>query len=266
MDNNLTMRMKIDNPNPIIEFVEMVGRSGSPNDEDARQVRVRGLTAYNQGTMCDTCPFLYQQVENITPSLSGVNVSNMLRSGLSSISIEMVNSISTLLPSGDYAVAKLTTLPKFIEIKKWIVKRDVKLGYAVGYGYIGSDFFLGREIQVDPFGYVEESILPLYSLNYLDRKTIDQYKHHFGMGKKPTALALTIVDGKHSMMGDAFDAPDAFNLMHFLLDGHHKVMAAYEAGAEIDILSFFRITGSGGTTTHNHTPTMMELILASLYE
>jgi hypothetical protein len=259
------MRITINNPDPVVEFMEMVGMS--PYDNDARQVRVRGLTAYNQGTMCDTCPFLYEQVESVTPSLSGIDISNMLRSGLSDISKELVDSISTLVPSGDYAVAKLTTLPKFIEIKKWArsAKRDARFGYPVGYGYIENDFFIGRKFQVDPFGYVEESILPLYSINHLNQKTTDYYKNQLEMGKKPVALALTIVDGKHSMSGSGYSAPDVFNIMHFLLDGHHKVMAACEARIEIDILSFFRITGSGGTTTHTHTPPMMDLILASLY-
>ena len=257
------MRTTINNPDPVIEFLDMVG--ASPYEKDARQVRVRGLTAYNLGTMCDTCPFLVEQVANITPSLSGKMISNMLRSGLTSISRDLVDSISTLLPSGEYAVAMLSTLPKFIEIKKWAAKRKTNLGYHAGYGYIRSDFFAGKKIQVDPFGYVEESILPLYSPHLLDKKTIDQFKHQLKKGGRPTALAVTIVDGKHSMSGDSYSAPDHFNLMHFLLDGHHKVMAAYKIGREIDILSFLRITGSGAPTAHNHTPSMMESILATFY-
>ena len=58
----------------------------------------------------------------------------------------------------------------------------------------------------------------------------------FESGHNPTALALSIYDSR-APMGRYYQNA----LAHFLLDGHHKVMAASQLSRPISILSFLRL-------------------------
>jgi hypothetical protein len=68
----------------------------------------------------------------------------------------------------------------------------------------------------------------------LNATRVEYYKTKLRAGQHPTALAVTIFDGRVPM-GSGYNQ---HAIAHFLLDGHHKVMAASQLGEPISLLSF----------------------------
>lgn len=87
-----------------------------------------------------------------------------------------------------------------------------------------------------------EIILPIVAHSHLNADRIDFYKREFENGLKPTALAFSIYDGR-VIRGEYQQNTYA----HFLLDGHHKVMAASEMSLAISVLSFTRLNTYAGS-------------------
>lgn len=84
-----------------------------------------------------------------------------------------------------------------------------------------------------------EAVLPIVQEAQLNQATIDTYTSLMQNGLRPTALALSVVDVR-VLSGRGLD----WRLMHFLLDGHHKIMAADRSGKPITLLSFLNISES----------------------
>ena len=83
----------------------------------------------------------------------------------------------------------------------------------------------------------------------------------------PTALAITIAEGKHFMSGSGYDAPDAISLMHFLIDGHHKIYAASQLNKPITLLSFlYNYIGASIVYTHPHDPDLQQRMFDLYYK
>ena len=61
-----------------------------------------------------------------------------------------------------------------------------------------------------------------------------------GAGERPTVLAISILD--RTQPHDKRDSHSG--LIHFILDGHHKIEAAARIGAEISVLSMLSIDDS----------------------
>jgi hypothetical protein len=73
-----------------------------------------------------------------------------------------------------------------------------------------------------------------------DRDRVAGYEEQIRDGARPTVLALSILD--HTQPFDSFDAHTG--LMHFVLDGHHKIEAAARLGVEITVLSLLSVEDS----------------------
>ena len=87
-----------------------------------------------------------------------------------------------------------------------------------------------------------EFIVPMFPKRWLDTEAVSSYRNELLAGSTPTALALSILDIKQpaDWEGDP-EINSHWCLSHYLLDGHHKTLAASELGAPITILSFLAI-------------------------
>ncbi len=63
-------------------------------------------------------------------------------------------------------------------------------------------------------------------------------------GSRPTAVAVSTLDVCEPATDLGKDVYAHWGLTHFLLDGHHKVQAASEAGAPITLLSLIGLDAS----------------------
>jgi hypothetical protein len=242
----------VNNPKPVLNF-EL--STQEPTRTSSRFLTVHGQRVFDLGILCETCSFLYTRLSQISLPLQPGELSSLLSDGLKSVDNDIIKTVEKLLPSGQYAVGLITLLPEFVK----------HLGY-VGYGSVEETFYLAGTDKVDEHGEIQQAIVPLFSSESLKKDIVEKYKRRLEEGAKPTALAISIAEGKHMMSGGGYDAPDCISLMHFLIDGHHKIHAASQTGQPITLLSFlFNYEWAGLTTTHEHNPSMMDVMFERYY-
>jgi hypothetical protein len=244
--------IEVNNPNPVLNFELSVGK---PTSTSSRFLTVHGQQVFDLGIICETCSFLYTRLSQISLPLQPEELSSLLRDGLKSVDEGVLETVTKLLPSGQYAVGLITILPEFIKHS----------GY-VGYGSVEESFYFAGTDKFDEHGEMQQAIVPLFHPESLKNNIVEEYKKQLNEGAKPTALAISIAEGKHFMSGSGYESPDCISLMHFLIDGHHKVYAASETGKPITVLSFlFDYEWAGLTTTHQHNPPMMDVMFERYY-
>jgi hypothetical protein len=259
MGENLMHRFSVEviNPNPILQFeIEPEPITAT----STRYLAVQGQRVYDLSIVCGTCAFIYSRVKEII-SLPPNDLSFLLRDGLRSIDEPIVETIKKILPSGNYAIGLITIQPLYISPQKI----HDPAGW-VGYGEVQDPFYQCGQEKVDAHGEIQQAIVPLFSPKSLKEDTVEKYKKSLQQGSTPTALAISIAEGKHTMMGSSYEAPDCISLMHFLIDGHHKVHAASQTGKPITLLSFlYDYSAAGLITTHEHHPGMMDVMFDRYY-
>lgn len=244
--------IKVNNPNPVLNF-EL--STEEPTRTSSRFLTVNGQRVFDLGILCETCSFLYTRLSQISLPLKADELSSFLSDGLKSVDNKIIKTVERLLPSGQYATGLITVQPEFVK----------HLGY-VGYGSVEESFYLAGTDKVDEHGEIQQAIVPLFSPESIRKDIVEKYKKQLDDGRKPTALAISIAEGKHSMSGPGYDSPDCISLMHFLIDGHHKVYAASETGKPITVLSFlFDYEWAELTTTHQHNPSMTDVMFERYY-
>jgi hypothetical protein len=85
--------------------------------------------------------------------------------------------------------------------------------------------------------------VPMYPLNQLQPKAVQAHLERLQSTKTPTAVAISIFDVRQPAVWPEHRQEDPvitshWCLAHFLLDGHHKVCAAANAGLPIRLVSF----------------------------
>jgi hypothetical protein len=249
--------IKVNNPQPILQFeIEPEPITST----STRYLAVQGQRVYDLSIVCGTCAFIYSRVKETT-SLPPNDLSFLLRDGLKSIDSLVIEMVKEILPSGNYAIGLITIQPVYISPQK---VHD-PAGW-VGYGEVQAPFYQCGQEKVDDHGEIRQAIVPLFSPKSLKKDTVEKYKKSLQQGSTPTALAISIAEGKHTMMGSGYEAPDCISLMHFLIDGHHKVYAASQTGKPITLLSFlYDYNAAGLITTHKHAPSMMDVMFDRYY-
>lgn len=78
-----------------------------------------------------------------------------------------------------------------------------------------------------------------------DQERVAHYRDLIQCGTSPTAVALSTLDVcQPATDHDSIDYYTHWGLTHFLLDGHHKIQAAAEVGAPLQLLAFVSLDDS----------------------
>lgn len=184
---------------------------------------LNGQSIYRIGNVCGTCEAMFKNVNHATLPIAPSELSKQLKTGIKSISQEVINTVSKILPEGTYKIGLIRIRPELIysSINPIYYKRPEY------YWKNNDDLDLGCD-------YESEIILPIVPENQLDLKSIEQYQLALNANETPTALAFSYLDIR-AVSGRA----SVLTYAHFLLDGHHKMMAASKANKPINLLSFF---------------------------
>jgi hypothetical protein len=196
---------------------------------------INGTPLYLIGNHCGTCSSIFKRVADINLPLAPGQLSDVLAKGISSISEEIEETVLTLLPMGNY-------LAGIIEIEPVYITHE-RSGMNVS---CNADYFWMKQISASPERIETEIILPVVSNESLDQDRITDYSELMKQGAHPTAMALSLVDSRCPAA-----RMDEWILAHFLIDGHHKVMAASRLGLPISILSFLSISESNEDILEN---------------
>lgn len=229
------MIIHVTNSTPVLSF----GHNPDAGfyDEDFYVLRVNGEKVIGAGPGCPTCPFLYSRLKAVTPPLSANELTDMLRAGVEQISQPLIDTVSAFLGTGMYVVQQFELTPR-------LINASTVDHYRAAGGVIEMPCFQGRSFQKKGVANVEETILPLFALENLNQDTIHEYMQMLEQGKTLTALALSIVDGLRATyygQDGKQRLPEQKDILHFLIDGHHKMMAASRIGKSLKLLSFLSL-------------------------
>jgi len=180
-----------------------------------------GKPLYLLSNICGTCSAIFKRVQGKNLPLAPDQLSKLLGAGSDTVPQDVIETISTLLPKGRYIIGLLRVIPTLMKHadKPW------EIGCNADYFWWHS-----HHLSLKKANY--ELLLPFVHESELNEDRIAFYKTKLLDGANPTALALSITYLRIPR-GEFYQ----WALAHFLLDGHHKVMAASQLRKPITLLS-----------------------------
>lgn len=191
-----------------------------------RELNLDGQPLYQIGNNCDTCEAIFDRLNVAQMPLAPAELATRLRAGLLDLSQDVIDSVAAILPNGRYAAALLSVSPAYFPAAH-------RLRSSPDRQAIRQKTMLSKIIALP------EVFLPLIGEDQYDPGAIEFYEQAIANNSFPTALALSVLDVRYPG-GKAFE----WQLAHFLLDGHHKIMAACRVGRPISLLSFYALDES----------------------
>ena len=235
-----------------------------------RYLLLEGKKAYHIGNICGTCTFFFERLSGANASVNPAKVVEELTAGLSSVTSSAVDHIQKIMPVGEYFVSlhEITlsiTTPG--ASNDYFAKEQVDLG--------GMDSFFGlphspkteyyrAETKVfNKHSCLFEFLIPMFPSRWLNEKRILEMADLLGAGKRPTAIALSVLDVKQP--ADWTGEPvvnEHWCLAHYLIDGHHKAYAASQNNQPITLLSFLALRE--GVSSEEQKQRIIELLSQSV--
>jgi hypothetical protein len=218
-------------------------------EEFGQQVIAGDTPLHRIGYECDTCGDLFSLIAPIETPLAPEEISRRLASPMDMVTTDLLDSLTPLLPAGTYKVGLLNMMPRLREEKRggdsdeqeidyWFLGRSLSMESLTPCWESGLEESGDQPATEDTFSeLLEETEVVISYRKYqsIDWNRVYEYADRRDRGIPPTAVALSIAEGRHPG-GNRFAYQ---RLTHFLIDGHHKMMAAAKFYKPIQILSFF---------------------------
>ncbi len=211
-----------------------------------RFITLDGKKAYHIGNICGTCAFVFERLPGANDKLSPTGLSARLKGGLTEIDEYVSRTTTAILPKGRYSVLLLHCVPRQVVPSRegdYFFEEQVALWGIDGFWglphYTKTEYYRTDLVKMSNRRALFEFVVPMFPRNYLHANAINAYRNTLSQAIVPTALAVSILNVKQpaNWNGDP-DFTEHSCLAHYLLDGHHKVYAAYELGKPVSILSF----------------------------
>jgi hypothetical protein len=230
-------------------------RDGRSGDGPWRALTIDGKPAYDLGTMCDTCDFVFERMTGANQSVELAGLADDMRAGLSALDASTVTSAGRALPDGDYRVALLDVVPQLIwpgdehdyftheQLDVWEIDSFWGLPHNPKVSY-----FRTNTRRLPPDALLFEFVVPMFPPRWLDDNVVKDYRSRAARGEHATALAVSVLDVRQpaNWSGDP-EITKHWCLAHFLLDGNHRVYGASQAAATARILAFVSLDWSIAT-------------------
>lgn len=229
------------------------GKADSSVPFSARYLFLEGRPAFELSLWCGTCPFLFERKEGANSTLSGVRERlEELEGPLGSVSEGIIQSFDSLLPSGEYLPLLLEVRPEQVapnDERDYFVHEQVDTWGVDSFWGLPEDprsyYYRTFETHVESNEHLYEFVVPMVPPSWNDRKRVADYRDLMRGGAVPTAVALSTLDVcQPATDDDSIDYYAHWGLTHFLLDGHHKMEAAAEVGAPLQLLAFVSLDDS----------------------
>jgi hypothetical protein len=212
-----------------------------------RRLRLDGEDAFDLSFWCGTCPLVFERLEGSNRTLSSTDLQERLNSGVSSIDEELQAAVSALMSTGTYVPLLLSVFPKLVSpgskgdyfTHEQVAHRGIDGFWGLPH-HPKTPYYRGGSWQIDEHELLFEFIVPMVPPRWNNAVRVAEYEIQLRAGRTPTVLAMSIVD--HTQPFDSFDSHSG--LMHFILDGHHKLEAAARARMPITLMSFLSIEDS----------------------
>lgn len=233
-----------------------------------RYITLDGKKAYHIGNICGTCSFFFERLGGARDKVSPSELSQRFRSGISELDENLLSTVAAALPAGDYNALLLNCVPRRVlplepgdyfreeQIALWGVEPFYDLPH-----HTKTEYYRTAPIEMGGGRGLFEFIVPMFPKRWLYTDAVNAYRTTLSEGSTPTALALSILDIKQpaDWEGDP-EINEHWCLSHYLLDGHHKTLAASELGLPISILSFLAI--EKGISTREEVAEVIQVLRA----
>ena len=215
-----------------------------------RFLTVDGKKAYHLGNICQTCQFLFERLDGANTAVNIESAVDALAAGVRTIADPVVAELAAGMPNDDYLVCLSEAMPQLVipgqpddyfaneQLALWGIDQFWNLPHdpRVPY-YRAGEANLGNGKKLFHF------VIPMFPENWLDEKVVSDYVQRFEAGGAPSAVSVSLLDikGPANWQSD-IDPTEHWAWSHFLIDGHHKVCAARQAGRPVRLLNFVSCT------------------------
>jgi hypothetical protein len=216
-----------------------------------RYLQLDGRNAFELSFWCGTCPFLFERMEGANRTLSIQELQEKLNEGLTGIDSAIVRTLAELVPEGDYLPMLLELRPRLImpmrtgdyfaedQVATWGIDHFWGLP-----GYPRTPYYRTGVHRLNATSRLYEFVVPMVPPTWNDQEIVAEHGNRLAGSSLPTCLALSILDVcQPAVAGEAPEADIAhWCLVHFLLDGHHKMEAAANNQRHLRLLSLLSMT------------------------
>jgi hypothetical protein len=214
-----------------------------------RFITLDGKKAYHIGNICGTCEFIFERLEGANDKVSPAELTHRFRAGVTRLDEDILHTVAAALPVGDYRTLLVKCVPTRVlpsESGDYFREEQVALwGVNAFWGlphYTKTEYYRTERMRMANRRGLFEFVVPMIPKTFLHADAVRSYKDAVSGGATPTALAISILDIKQPADWEGNPEINAhWCLSHYLLDGHHKILAASELGMPISILSFLAV-------------------------
>jgi hypothetical protein len=201
---------------------------------------------------CGTCPVLFQRLHGANGTLSVAELEGRLGQGISGTDSDVLAAFGALLPSGAYLPLLLSVTPQLVMPS---AEGDYFAHEQVATWGINAFWGLPENPRTPYYrtfqtragsSHLYEFVVPMVPPSWNDRARVQQYTEQLAASSAPTAVAVSILDIAQPAVTNCSDDDyyQHWALIHFLLDGHHKLEAAATAGRPLRLLSLISADAS----------------------
>lgn len=250
----------------VVNSHSRVGFSADSSDRRfSRAITLDGRPAYHLGAGCWSSQFVFTRVP-AAESYSTVGDGDRIGGG--QLTPSYLQARSADLPDGEYLAMELAESPRLVVAggPGDYFREEMPRSFDLPSGYeIGTDYYRGRTFTFDDAGkkkLLAEFIVPLSDRASLDPAIVRSYERDArGAHDAAAALSLLEIHGP-AWWGKGF-TPEYYEhwcLAHFLLDGHHRTLAAARARHRLRLIALLSMTESTATRSElEHLPLVLGL-------
>jgi hypothetical protein len=214
---------------------------------------------------CNTCQFLFERAEGAGATVSLAELTDRLTNGVEGLEQDVIERFGELLPQGRYLPMLLSIEPRLVYPGKpgdYFCEEQVDVWGVDSYWGLpeyprtpyyrtfetaidGGARFAVAESMLGRYGaHLFEFMVPMVPPYYNDPVRVGEYRELLRATSLPTVVALSILEVRLPALKNGALYYEHWGLAHFVLDGHHKLQAAAEAGRALQLLSLLSIENS----------------------
>lgn len=232
----------------------MVGFS-DPAKTMARNLLLDGKPAYELSWGCGTCALLFRRLDGANSAVSVDLLRDRLSRRADTIDADVVDVFGALLAAGEYLTLLVEVTPRLVtpmrdgdyfaeeQVATWGLSSFTGLPE-----YPGVAYYRAGQYELAANDRLFEFVVPMVPATWNEPGTVAEYERGLVRGDLPTAVALGILDvAAPAVSSPGLSYQRHWGLMHFLLDGHHKMQAAARTGRPVRLLSFVALSEGTGS-------------------